>query len=114
MQGKDLQRVIPVIQPLGEHLTVVSLELYSDGVVVRYIDDRGFPASPADLDSREIELKDDTESPYFHAGGSSHATVETDGSHGALLGESLFTPAPSAAAARLRILADGSEVEVTI
>jgi hypothetical protein len=61
MQGTDLLRVIPVIKPLGPYLTVVSIELYTAYVVVRFVDDRGFPTDSEEFAKRQLVLTDSSE-----------------------------------------------------
>ena len=107
MKGSDLLRVIPVVQALGLNLTVVSVELYTACIAVRYLDDRGFPRSASDRRSEEVDrrfnelsLTDDLGTDYFQGGGHS---MSSEGSGGALLGDLLFTPAVPTGAAKLTL-----------
>jgi hypothetical protein len=108
--GPNLERVIPVGVGLGEHLTVVSVELYEDGVIVRWIDTRGAPVSPPpDWRQPVIGLSDDIDTTYQYEGSSSGV-----GDGGPLRGETEFTPSLPPGAAALQVLGEGDAIEVSV
>src|SRR5581483_8542141 len=105
----DLQRVVPIAQRLRDHLTVVSLELYADAVVVRYIDDRGMPRNARELDGRAFVLTDNIGTTYHVTDGASHMS---EGLGSAVLGEHIFAPSVPSGADALRALAKSAEVAI--
>ncbi len=100
-----------MIKPLGPYPTVVSIELYTAHVVVRFVDDRGFPTDSEEFAKRQLVLTDDSGTTYQSTGGSSYVP---DGMTVALLGDALFTPGTSPVTESLRLGADEAQIDVAI
>ena len=107
MSPWDLRRAVPVTQRVGEFVTVVSVELYGNGICVRWLDDHTPHHGRERFDNRP-RLSDDRGTRYTEHG----YTVGTwlSGLHG----EIWFTPALSAEARRLTIAADDAVLDVEV
>ena len=92
-EGRELQRVIPVQAHLGESLMLVTLELYAEGIAVRWL----LLSDPDAALPLHIELSDDRGTVYEDAG------AGWFGAGAAVRGESLFRPRVSAEATSLTI-----------
>lgn len=102
-EGRELQRVIPVQAHLGEGLILVSLELYADGIALRWLlssaNDAGLPI-PLELSDNRGNVYEEAGSGWFGAG--------------AVRGESLFRPTVPAEADALMIGIGGSRITVRL
>ena len=78
--GVRLQRVLPLDAPLG-HLRLVSLELYEDGVVVRWLGQADTAGSPL-----MVRVDDDVDTYYYPAGTGAFGNAQVR------RGESCFVP----------------------
>lgn len=78
--GRTLVRVVPIVAPLAS-IQLVSLELYEDGMVVRWI-----AAPPPPSGHVPLALTDDVATLYRTAGSGAF------GSSSVMRGESLFVP----------------------
>lgn len=107
----DLRRVIagPVRGPSG--LTLVSADIFADGIAIHWRHGRG-PRDPGDdpgLDVSLGSLADDVGTDYLSLGGSGQRGGEDR------TGTAVFSPAPPADAKRIRVLATaGDEIELTL
>jgi hypothetical protein len=94
--------VLPANLGLGA-MTVISIELYDDGVVVRWLS--APPPSPSDFD---LALLDDAGTAYSPAGSGGY------GNEHVLRGESTFVPSVPRAAKRLTLQLMGSAVTIDL
>jgi hypothetical protein len=103
----DLRRVVPVAQRVGEVATVTSIELYGNGICVRWLVDQA-PADPAERFQTRPRLSDDQGATYIEDAYSMGSWLS------GLHGESWFTPALRTAARRLTIAIRDAELEVDL
>src|SRR5207249_2712401 len=95
----DLRRVVPVAQRVGEVATVTSVELYGNGICVRWLANQA-PRDPEDRFKIRPRLSDDQGTAYTEHGYTMGSWMS------GLHGESWFTPVLNAAARRLTIAFD--------
>jgi hypothetical protein len=100
--GVDLLSVRPVNVSLGA-IRIVSVELYEDGLVVRWL-----AAPPPDQSGVAIDVADDQGTHYVGAGSGSFGN---DSVH---RGESCFTPAVPSEATQLQISSRGQTTALDI
>lgn len=98
--GAHLTRVIPVNRRLGR-LQLVSVELYQDGIAVRWISE-GANADPL------IRISDDCGTDFIPAGSGGFANKAV------VRGESTFIPTVPSEAKRLEILAENDRVDLDL
>lgn len=104
--GRELRRIIPTSATAGT-LALTLVELYSDGVVVRWRCD-----DPAPGWSPEVEVYDDRGTCFRLLG--MVASGGPGSPIGAMRGEAVFAPEVPADARRLEIRAEGQEVLVPL
>ena len=110
MEAGTLKKVIPIASSIGAHLTIISVEIYEQAVVVTWLDKRGAPAQPPpDWRAPLLHIEDDHQTEYeYELGGASY------GDAGPLRGECLFTPSIPIGAKRLRVLTEEGTLDIPI
>jgi hypothetical protein len=98
--GRRLKKVIPVGSYVGNGATLVSVELYGDCLVVRWLMvDRDVANLPP-----HVNVNDNIGTSYRRAGGAFFGNAPV------VRGESLFTPAPPATADTLEVTIEGESI----
>jgi hypothetical protein len=108
--GTDLRAVHLAPDQGGPGLRVLSVELYADGVIVRYVVVDFVPPSAGDAWKwPQLEIGDDVGTEYEQVGASAGS-----GDGGPLRGEIRFIPEVPSTAALVTVQTDGGSVSVPI